>query len=319
MNNMKKIVSVLLAAVLVFTLFTSCGLSSSYATPLLWRVTSPSGNSIYIFGSIHIADEFIYPLPDYVMDAFNAGDYLAVEADIVAFETDLAAQAAISPKMMYNDGRTITDDLGAELVERAKAVIAESDTEYAAMAGMLDGFKPYTWSEVLTLIACEKSGLSTDYGLDRFFILEAMEKGMKVLEIESIESQVDIMLGFSVPLQAVLIESLVKGLDNSDKSVREVSELYRAWKSGDSDALIELGKWDYTEIPEERIEEYKALEAEYMNALLTQRDIHMAQVASQYMADGKSVFYVVGLAHLVGENSVIDLLIEKGYTVELVS
>ena len=53
-------------------------------TPLMWRVTSPAGQSIYLFGSIHVAEESIYPLPGFIMDAFDSSEYLAVEIDFYA-------------------------------------------------------------------------------------------------------------------------------------------------------------------------------------------------------------------------------------------
>jgi len=55
------------------------------------------------------------------------------------------------------------------------------------------------------------------------------------------------------------------------------------------------------------------LVAEWRYVMLTSRDRQMANRASEYMAEGKKVFFTVGAAHLIGEDNVIDLLVQRGY------
>ena len=62
------------------------------STPVLYKVTDGDGDVVWLFGSIHVGTEDFYPLPDYVEEAFEGSDRLAVEVDIVAFQKDLAAQ-----------------------------------------------------------------------------------------------------------------------------------------------------------------------------------------------------------------------------------
>jgi len=78
--------------------------------PLLWRATSPAGQSIYLFGSIHVGNAELYPLPDFIMDAFHRSDYLAVEFNLNEMDEDL--MMAIGLMQFYLDGRTIVDDIG---------------------------------------------------------------------------------------------------------------------------------------------------------------------------------------------------------------
>lgn len=60
--------------------------------PLLYKVTDGDGNVIWLFGSIHVGRDDYYPLPEYVLDAYEGSDALAVELDAVAFENDMTAQ-----------------------------------------------------------------------------------------------------------------------------------------------------------------------------------------------------------------------------------
>ena len=281
----------------------------SSVTPLMWRVTAPGGQTMVLFGSIHAADEALYPLPLTVTDALYSCEYLAVEADIAAFEEDMAALMAMTMSMMYQDGKTVADEIGAELHERIKTVLAEleSELELGFSVEMLDNFKPYMWNDLLGSIALERSGLSYELGLDRYFLYEAAVRGMEVLEIEAMSDQIEMLLGFSPPLQAAMLE----GSLDIDAGALALRELYRLWKEGDEQTIEEFltAEDESEDFPEELAEEYT-------DAMLTQRNIGMAEAAKRYIAEGKAVFYVVGLSHLLGEDSVIDLLRQSGYTVE---
>ena len=38
-------------------------------SPLLYKVTDGEGNTAWLFGSIHVGQDYFYPLPDYVTEA----------------------------------------------------------------------------------------------------------------------------------------------------------------------------------------------------------------------------------------------------------
>ena len=102
---------------------------------------------------------------------------------------------------------------------------------------------------------------------------------------------------------------------------RELMELFEMWCAGDEEALRSyLNDEDAEEEAEteEMDEEEKALYEEYRNAMSTERDINMIEVAKGYLESGKTVFYAVGLAHLLTDDGLVDGLRAAGYTVELV-
>jgi len=309
-NFYRNATSLFLVLVFVLSLLGGCARNTEddITGPLIWRVTASDAQTMYLFGSIHAADEELYPLPDAIMNAFDDCDYLAVEADIIAFEQDMEALMSVAYALMYPEGSTIADEIGEELHERAKAVMAELESELAELGiplEMLDRFRPYFWIQILTGIAIERVGLSLELGLDKYFLEKAKDRDMEILEVESIEEQLQLLIGFSQPLQAALLESYL----DLDKTVSELKELYELWKQGDRRALEALFDSDTDDLPQE-------LAAEYIDGLLTQRDLGMVEVAERYMTEGKTVFYIVGLAHMVGENGIVAQLIEKGYTVE---
>jgi len=66
-------------------------------------------------------------------------------------------------------------------------------------------------------------------------------------------------------------------------------------------------------------EDQKALIDEYNKAMSFDRNKGMLKVAIDYLESGETIFYAVGLAHLLDDvNGLVDALRDAGYTVELV-
>ena len=94
-------------------------------TPLMYKVTDGKGGVLYILGSIHVADDRAKDMPDYVTDAYDESDYLCVECDTFAFNSDMAAQRELAELVVYSDGSKISDHISAETYEAAKAIKAD--------------------------------------------------------------------------------------------------------------------------------------------------------------------------------------------------
>ena len=59
----------------------------------------------------------------------------------------------------------------------------------------------------------------------------------------------------------------------------------------------------------------KATSPDFYKSLLTERNKAWAKILIRYMEDSGTAFVAVGTSHLLGEDSVINLLKEQGYTV----
>ena len=69
----------------------------------------------------------------------------------------------------------------------------------------------------------------------------------------------------------------------------------------------------------EMTEEELALYEEYNKSISTDRNAGMLEVAKEYLESGDTVFFAVGLAHLLAEDGgLVFTLREAGYTVEQV-
>ena len=283
------------------------------STPLMWSAEDTStGGKIYFLGSIHCGDENTNSYPDYVWNAYNESDSIAVECDIVAYASDIEAQKKSLLDYAYNDGSRISDHIDAELLSNAKKLLGDNDmyTVY------YDFYKPALWSDLISGITVDNAEMSSDYGVDRFFINKANDDKKKILEIESVEFQSKMLTGFSDELQELMLRDAVDSA-LSGEDVEGLKELYTDWKSGNYDLLNTMlfEETDYSEYTEEEL----VLLDDYNNQLTTERNIGMLDTAVDYLNNGQKVFYIVGTAHFIGYDGIVSLLEDKGYTVELIS
>ena len=282
------------------------------STPLLYKVTDGDGDVVWLFGSIHVGAPDYYPLPDYVMDAFNGSDALAVEADIVAAEENPYELAGAMAKMLYADGTTIADHISPELYEKAVALLTQ-EGQYMAL---IDLYQPVIWWNLLDNAMLTHSQLDPMLGVDRHMIGLAKESGKELLEVESTQFQMEMLGTFSEELQILLLELTVESYEAIEETVAELDELARLWKSGDETAFeAYLADPDTEELTEEE----KVLYEEYNTAMITNRNLSMAEYAQACLEEGKEVFICVGAAHVVGEGAMAQLLEQAGYTVEPVT
>ena len=271
---------------------------------LFWEV-SANGGTLYLLGSIHVGDASLYPLDDSVMQAFESADALAVEFDIVEFQENPTNLQEIMQTMMYTDGSTIQDHIDQELYDEAKAILQEN----GLYTSMLDYYKPVMWQSFLSSVEQANMSLSADYGVDMYFLEQAHDVGKDIWEIESAEEQFAMEASFSDELQEYLLYSSVSSFGMMEASTQMLYEIY---KTGDPETVNQyLNASDGQFLSEEE----QKLVDEYNEKLLYNRNRNMADKAEDYLATGKTCFYVVGAAHMVGEDGIVSLLEERGYEV----
>ena len=286
------------------------GGETSQISPLLYQVEDSNGNVAWLFGSIHIGEEYFYPLPDYVISAYEGADALAVEFDIVAFEKDMSAQMEMAKKMYYQDGTTIKDHISAELYNKAVEVMEDCDM----YAPYMDLLYPIMWSQLIENAVYEKLGINYDLGIDQHMLDRAYKDGKKILDVESAEFQYSMLVNYSAPLQSLLPEESVASYYAQDEVKATADEMLSIWAGGNEQTF-----WEFLDAEQEfETQEEADLYAEYVKAMETDRNIGMADFVEDSLASGEEVFVCVGAAHVVGADAMVELLRERGYTVTLV-
>lgn len=284
---------------------------SSSATPLLYEVTKDGyDNKVYLFGSIHMADNRAYPMNDKIMEAYNRSDSLGVEFDIVAYSKDFKKQMETMRLMLCEENKTLADYLDEEIYE----ILIKYLKDNKAYSKAYEVYRPALLYSLVSNIAVEKSDLDSDKGIDNYFLKKAKTDKKDILELESADFQYNMLLSFPDELYELMIRD---SIDEEDLMVEELKELYEAWLKGDADKIVaseEVSAEDLVGIDENILEMIE----NYNYKMLTDRNNGMTKKVDGYFNDKKNVFVVVGAAHIVGEDGVAKQLEKMGYTVKVV-
>ena len=304
---MKKLKYLIL--ILCFSFMVGCSTKKeevepiSNTTPLLIEVSKEGvENKLYLFGSIHAADEDLYPLPDYVLNAYHNSDAIAVEFDLVDFSKDLSNQMELLSKFTYPDQKTIKDDIEDEVYQTGVEILKSA----GLYTWMIDRYQPIMWQSLIENVAMLDSGLKEQYGIDRYFLTLAKEDNKEIKELESAEYQYNMLLGFDMDMQVYLLKEGIKEYEQSAENMQKLYELYKKGNEQDLEILL---------FEEEVTDPYME---EYNNLLITVRNINMTESLEEAFQNGEKVFCTVGLAHIIGESGIADLLEQKGYTVTVI-
>ena len=284
------------------------------ATPLLYQVTGTNGQKMWLFGTIHIGDDRTGYLPQQFYDALSDADALAIECDTEIFaqqvKTDPVLQAAVSSAYYYTDAKTASymndQQLHTSTMRLLKAIGAYS-------AGV-DSMKMSIWEQTISNFYLRQGGkLSSGKGMESRLIRLAKAQNIPILEVESSLGQIQMLTGFSASLQEMMLASTIN--TGAKTSWESAHQLYELWCSGDEAAIQAYLASETAGMTEAELAVY----GEYQKAMYTDRNAHMLQVAQQHLESGNTVFYAVGLAHLLTEDGLVNTLRAAGYTVEPVT
>lgn len=292
----------------------------------LWEINS-GDNTVYLLGSIHVADYNIYPFSSKMLEAFASADALGVEADTLNPAID--NNQLMMKYAIYTDGTTLQDHVSDEayqLAVQAGAAIGLSEE-------MVSYYKPwvlYLTFDVMASInpdSTEDLATAAVLGIDSKFLTDAYLTGKPIIELESIDFQYKMLDGFSEELQELLMVSSIYALMDTSVASTNSSEDFLSdaldyWKTGDVEGFLGTASSTPTDYPDETelSEEEKIVKElydEFNNKMFTQRDMGMADKIDQMLkAEGSNTYFVVvGSAHYISDYSVLDMLEEMGYEI----
>ena len=282
-------------------------ISANSITPLMWKAEDKNGNYAYLFGSIHAGDNSVDNMPDYFEKAYAESDTLAFEVDMSNIYSDITASSSMLTDIIYSDGTTIKDHLSEDTYNKLVQILQEN----GAYSSLYDYYKPLMWESLIENIIISKSGLNATKGVDMVLTNRAKADGKNIEEVESMNFQMSMFNGLSDEITEMMMSAYAE--DGAiEEQTKQIKDLYEKWKNG---TMTETDVQD-EEVDESKLtEEEKALLEEYNNALLTDRNKGMTEKVIDYMKSGKTVMLVVGTAHFLGDDGIVELLRKQGVTV----
>jgi len=263
---------------------------------ILWAVQGKQ-NTVYLLGSVHVLRAGDAALSDVAERAYDDSERLVMEIDLDdPGQTDPMAMLEVMQRLaLLPEGQSLRGVLGSDY---------ESLNRRAQQAGLdlalLDRFAPWMVATTLLQLELAKRGFSPEFGIEQVLARRAAGDEKPVQGLETTAQQLELLAGMPMPMQK---RFLVMTLDESANLDREIGELVEAWTEGDTATLAGLLSDEFDEFPD------------LYRRLTVDRNRAWVGRLADLLDDRDDYLVVVGALHLVGENSVVDLLEQRGYEV----
>ena len=264
--------------------------AAKHAKGLLWKIEMTGLRPSYLFGTIHSDDPRVTALPDAVAATFDSSRSFTMEALIDSSASILEMAEA----MFFSDERTLAGVLGKELYAQTIQVMSQHGLPVAG----IEKQKPW-----VVIMALSMPKPRTGQFLDLLLKTRATLQDKPVYGLESVKEQIAVFDDLPMEEQITLLKET---LDAQDKIEAQFEELTRAYLQRDLTGLMA--------ITEEQNPKTDGLSERFMDRLLDQRNIRMAERLLPRLKEGNA-FIAVGAAHLPGPQGLLNLLEKAGYRV----
>lgn len=262
---------------------------------LLWRVTSPDGREAWLLGSIHVLARGFYPLSAEIEGAFAASKTLMTEVDLDEMNDPVTMMGLVG-KAMLPEGTTLDQVVSKETYLSVRTRAAEHGVPMA----LLDRMKPWMVAVTLTAAEISKAGFDPSLGIDKHFFERAKAAGMPHRALETAAYQFDRLDGLDGPLQEASLKALLADIE---AQTMNIDALAAAWRGGDVNTVERLMMDGFAGTPE------------IAERLLYERNRNWVAPVERCLSEDARCFVVVGAAHLVGRDSLVELLRARKHTV----
>lgn len=308
MKKQAVLIGVVIVIVVIFVSFTffliewdspnGSGVLEVTTNPFLWRIEGD--NPSYLFGSMHLADERLLTLPDIVIEAID-------DAEVVYAEVKLDQETTIKSGQLSRlpSGQTLDDLLPQDVASRLDSYLSTKGLASSAFAN----YKVWFVTNYIALLD-ELENLLKNPSLDQYIWNLAISKGKDTDGIETVEEQINIFDSLTLDEQIDMLNDTLDALEeyaNSGES--PIDDMKDAYIEGNLEVLQDLMFSDY--------EENNYLYVKFKSLILTDRNYNITQRITQLITDNPNTqyFFTIGAGHYYGEDGIITLLENEGFTI----
>jgi len=305
-----------LTACFAFCLVACSGTSKkSEAVPeskhYLWKI-SDENSSIWVLGSIHLADSTLYPFDPVIDSAFAQAEELAVEINMNDEDVVKEVGEQSVSRGLLSEG-TLRDVLPSDLWHSFDSLC----TSWNVPVVLFERMRPWLAATTLSSYAFVQAGLNPEYGIDYVLLDRAAMSGKAIVSLETAEEQIIAL--------ADTTESDSAGIYYMRTTLREIAgidsivkNLMQAWKYGDDDLLRRtLDEAEKNDPDDNESSENSKYKDDFEQRVYIGRNAKMAESIAKFLSEDRNVFVVVGVAHLALEkDNVIEALRKRGLKVE---
>ena len=283
-----KFLRIVLALILIFA---AAGVGAETS---VWVVKSPQ-STVYLAGSCHVLRASDHPLPAEFLSAYQDSRKIIFEAPL----NDMEKPEYLGKLMLaatYSDGTTLKQHLSSQAYSKTEAFCRERNYPIE----QFQSFRPWMLAMTLTMWEMARIGAEPNNGVDYFFNEKAQKDQKMTGSLETVDQQI----GFLTLMDASMSnEQITETIDELRQIDTKGPEILNAWKNGDETKIEALNLKELKNYPK------------LYQALIIDRNKKWINDIEGYLNSPVNTMAIVGVAHLAGDNSVVDLLRKRGYKV----
>ena len=257
----------------------------------LWEVSSEKG-TLFLVGTVHLLKPGTHTVSPAAEAAFQQAQTILLELDLDEAESPASRQLFARKALL--EGETLKDKVSSDTL----ALAVEKTEALGLPFDRLSNLKPWSLSLTLTLFKLQTLGFDPRHGVDRYYFDQGKQAGKKMGALETMEYQLDLFDGMSDRLQE---KFLLQTLEELDRLGEETEQLVQAWSGGDVKVLEELMQKSFEDYPD------------LYQRLVVDRNKNWVLRIEPLLGQRGTTLVVVGALHLVGAESVVELLKKQGY------
>jgi uncharacterized protein len=257
----------------------------------LWELHGKH-NTVYLLGSIHVLRPSDYPLAPVVLDAYRNAKSLVMEVNLGEIDS-AEVQSELLASAMLTDGKTLQAIMGPGRYPRAQSLAHDVGFDLSTF----DQFAPWFAAEAISQVQLTQLGFDPQSGVEMYFTQRARTDGKAVAGLETLHEQIALFQSMPMDTQA---EYLMSSLEQARDMPKEADDMVHAWQRGDTAWLESELKSDLGRDP-----------AVYQSLLVARNRKWISRIEA-LLDDDKNYLVIVGTGHLVGRDSVIELLKKDG-------
>lgn len=260
--------------------------------PAIWQL-SDEDTTIYLLGTVHLLPDDLNWRTDTIQAALDASDEIYFE-----IKDDLRDPAAIMPIIQELALDPSQPSLAERVGEENAAKIAELTATVGIPSPALDIMESWFIAITLSNVMAQKFGASPESGVEISLRRDVDARNLPVKGLESVREQLGHLDGMSKETQDMF---LTESLMSEEEMRTQFSGMIDTWARGDLEPFAAI------------FNEGAPIGTELRSSLLTNRNADWTGDIIERMGQPGTVFIAVGGGHLVGDDSVIAMLAEKGY------
>ncbi|MDR2710476.1 MAG: TraB/GumN family protein [Burkholderiales bacterium] len=289
----KKLASVMMIFLLCWV---SASLRAAESGRLPFYEARKDGVQIFILGTLHVGKEGELLRQD-IAQTLSRSSQLIMEVSSEEMPTvalsmasrfcqDACLRRQVSPATFNKLSLLGRDTLGGEAV--------------------MEHIPAWMMSSMLAVIDASKAGLSPQLGTEQQLI--QLWGARPTRGLEKPEEQIDALASFEDSVQREMLECYLALPE--ERRLALTRTLYQIWQSGDAEALF---NWYQKMNEEEKLSSNTARKID--EKLVVSRNKRFVERLRPYLTSGKPVFVAVGALHLGGNQGVLALLREQGFSI----